>query len=594
MRIISIRGTDRFTGPATAPRQVVEVTLAGLRPVPARVRVHGPSVRTSSAPVVAGPGDDQVTVEVEVTFAAPAAEGTPCPVTAVAESSTERVSLDAVVTIAEAGWTMWLISHFHYDPVWWNTQAGFTDTWLDLPQAQEKRMPFQRSAFDLVRAHLAAAREDEDYRFVLAEVDYLKPHWDLHPEDRAELKRFILAGRIEIVGGAYNEPNTNLTNPESTIRNAIAGVAFQRDVLGADPRTAWQLDVFGHDPAFPGLMADAGLDSSVWARGPWHHVGARRHTGDITRMQFPSEFEWISPSGRGLLTSYLADHYVAGWDIERAGDLDAAIQAAYRQFSSLRQVAATRNVLLPVGHDHNLPSRFCTAVCREWNARYTWPRFTVGLPREFFAAVRDDARRRNVTISTQTRDMNPVYTGKDVSYIDTKQAQRAAETAVLDAERAATLATLLGAGYPHEILDKAWRLLVYGAHHDAITGTESDQVYLDLVAGWREATELGREVLAGAVSHLAAQVGTTAAQVGITADQQRQPPDTYPAPQAPSRALPGEGDMGEGLPMIWGVTGGIIPPGERLFSRSIRFPGREMASVLSHCATPSPVAAACG
>ena len=514
MRITSVRGTDLFTGPAAAPRQVVEVTLAGARSAPVQVRVDGPSVSTP-APAFAGPGDEEVTVEVGVIFAAPVREGTPCQVTAVAEARTERVTLDAMVTVAETGWTMWLISHFHYDPVWWNTQAGFTDTWLDLPLAQEKRMPFQRSAFDLVRAHLAAAREDEDYRFVLAEVDYLKPHWDLHPEDRADLKRFISQNRIEIVGGAYNEPNTNLTNPESTIRNAIAGVAFQRDVLGADPRTAWQLDVFGHDPAFPGLMADAGLDSSVWARGPWHHVGARRHTGDITRMQFPSEFEWVSPSGRGLLTSYLADHYVAGWDIERAGNLDEAIRAAYRQFSSLRQVAATRNVLLPVGHDHNLPSRFCTAVCREWNSRYTWPRFVVGLPREFFAAVRDDARRRGVTISTQTRDMNPVYTGKDVSYIDTKQAQRSAETAVLDAERAAALASLLGARYPREVLDKAWRLLVYGAHHDAITGTESDQVYLDLVAGWREATDLGREVLAEAVGHLAAQADTT---VGTAVD----------------------------------------------------------------------------
>jgi alpha-mannosidase len=509
VRITGLRSTDLFTGPVAAPRQVVEVTLTGPRTAPVSVRVQGPAVSTPD-PAIAEPGDGQITVEVEVVFSAPAREGTPCPVTAIAETigGSGRLTLDGTVTVAETGWTMWLISHFHYDPVWWNTQAGFTETWLDQPLAQEKRMPFQRSAFDLVRAHLAAAREDEDYRFVLAEVDYLKPHWDLHPEDRDDLRRFIADGRIEIVGGAYNEPNTNLTHPESTIRNVIAGLEFQRDVLGADPRTAWQLDVFGHDPAFPGIMADAGLDSSVWARGPWHHVGARRHAGDITRMQFPSEFEWMSPSGRGLLTSYLADHYVAGWDIERVDTLGEAVREAYRQFSSLRQVAATRNVLLPVGHDHNLPSRFCTAVCREWNARYTWPRFVVGLPRDFFAAVRGDARRRGTTLSTQTRDMNPVYTGKDVSYIDTKQAQRAAETTVLDAERAATLAWMLGASYPRDALDKAWRLLVYGAHHDAITGTESDQVYLDLVAGWREASELGREVLTGAIGHLAEQVDT--------------------------------------------------------------------------------------
>src|SRR5262249_6484389 len=93
----------------------------------------------------------------------------------------------------------------------------------------------------------------------------------------------------------------------------------------------------------------------------------------------------------------------------------------------------------------------------------------------------------------QTRDMNPIYTGKDVSYIDTKQANRAAENAVLDAERFAVFAALLtGAEYPHAALAKAWVQLAYGAHHDAITGSESDQVYLDLLTGWRDAWELGR------------------------------------------------------------------------------------------------------
>ena len=75
--------------------------------------------------------------------------------------------------------------------------------------------------------------------------------------------------------------------------------------------------------------------------------------------------------------------------------------------------------------------------------------------------------------------MNPIYTGKDVSYIDTKQANRAAEDAVLGAERFAVFAALLsGARYPEAALAKAWVQLAWGAHHDAITGSESDQVYL--------------------------------------------------------------------------------------------------------------------
>ena len=103
--------------------------------------------------------------------------------------------------------------------------------------------------------------------------------------------------------------------------------------------------------------------------------------------------------------------------------------------------------------------------------------------------------------------MNPVYTGKDVSYIDTKQAQRAIETAVAEAERLGTLAWLAGAPYPHAALDKAWRLLAYGAHHDGITGVESDQVYLDLLGGWREAWELGSAARRDAAAYLA-QGGT--------------------------------------------------------------------------------------
>jgi hypothetical protein len=98
--------------------------------------------------------------------------------------------------------------------------------------------------------------------------------------------------------------------------------------------------------------------------------------------------------------------------------------------------------------------------------------------------------------------MNPVYTGKDVSYIDTKQGQRAIETAVTEAERLGTLAWLAGAPYPHAALDKAWRILAYGAHHDAITGVESDQVYLDLLGSWREAWELASAARRDAAAYL--------------------------------------------------------------------------------------------
>ncbi len=204
-----------------------------------------------------------------------------------------------------------MVSHFHYDPVWWDTQGEFTESRLLLP-GEDGSLPEVRTAFELVALHLDEARRDPDYKFVLAELDYLKPYLDTHPEDRADLRRFLAEGRVELVGGSYNEPNTNLTSAELTIRNAVYGLAYQRDVAGGDPRTAWMLDAFGHDPGYPGLMAAAGLTESSWARGPYHQWGPQRTVGDNTRMQMRSEFEWVSPDGQGLLTGYMPNHYGAG------------------------------------------------------------------------------------------------------------------------------------------------------------------------------------------------------------------------------------------------------------------------------------------
>ena len=510
MRITGVHSTDFYRGSTARPLQLIRVQLrndgggivGGQDPV--MVTVNGPLVTTPEPAVIGdlAPGAE-VTAEVGVEIAAPAQPGSSRPVTVIATAAAGVVTeATATITVAEPGWVMWMVSHFHYDPVWWNTQGQFLQTRLLLPD-DKGELPEVRTAFELVRLHLDAARRDPDYKFVLAEIDYLKPHFDAHPEDRADLLDFIKSGRIELVGGNYNEPNTNLTCAESTIRNAVFGIGYQRDVLGGNPRTAWMLDAFGFDPGYPGLMAAAGLAESSWARGPFHQWGPNRSIGHNNQMQFASEFEWLSPDGTGLLTSYMANHYSAGWLAgHHAKTLEKAEADAYQQFSELAPVAATRNVLLPVGGDHVIPSRWATASHRDWNARYVWPRFVTAVPNEFFAAVREQAAAGDVWITPQTRDMNPVYTGKDVTYIDTKQGQRAAETAVLDGERLATLAWLTGAHYPIASLDKAWRLLAFGAHHDAITGTEGDQVYLDLLGGWREAWERGDQARRDAVAHL--------------------------------------------------------------------------------------------
>ncbi|MEV6976895.1 NEW3 domain-containing protein [Kitasatospora sp. NPDC093806] len=504
--ITAVESTDLFTGPEDAPRQLLRVTVHG----PAtRIAVTGPGVRGEAT------GTGPVEVPLELTGDAP--PGTRLPVRVEAGGATA----EGVVEVAEPGWTMFLVSHFHYDPVWWNTQAAYTSPWELLSADATTRPLWERNGFALVDAHLDLALRDPVYKFVLAEVDYLKPYFDQHPERREALRRLLERGQVELVGGTYNEPNTNLTGAETTIRNLVYGIGYQRDILGGDPQTAWQLDVFGHDPQFPGHLAAAGLTGSAWARGPFHQWGPiqknfREAKDDARVMQFPSEFEWIAPSGDGVLTHYMPHHYSAGWWMDSSADLATAERAVYDLYAKLKPVGATKNLLLPVGTDYTPPNKWVTEIHRSWASRYVWPRFVCATPRDFLDAVRAELAATGRRPSPQSRDMNPVYTGKDVSYIDTKQAQRAAEVAAVDAEKLAALATAQGLGrYPAAALDKVWRQLAYGAHHDAITGSESDQVYLDLLGGWREAHDLAAEVRDRSLDALAGRIATAASDTAL-------------------------------------------------------------------------------
>jgi hypothetical protein len=91
---------------------------------------------------------------------------------------------------------------------------------------------------------------------------------------------------------------------------------------------------------------------------------------------------------------------------------------------------------------------------------------------------------------------------------DLKIGQRLAENVTLNAEKFGSIAYLLGAKYPDLALDKAWRQIFFGSHHDAITGTPSDSAFLDLVLGYREAIELSQGALDDSLRFISKQINT--------------------------------------------------------------------------------------
>src|SRR5271166_3790438 len=130
MRIASIESTDLFVGTAQRPLQVVRVTLVNEEPgtASARLGVQGAGVRDPGPFGIndLNPGEEKA-FEVPVEIAAPYQPGSTRRVTVTLDSEAGRTAAEADITVAEPGWTMWMVSHFHYDPVWWNTQGQFTE-----------------------------------------------------------------------------------------------------------------------------------------------------------------------------------------------------------------------------------------------------------------------------------------------------------------------------------------------------------------------------------------------------------------------------------------------------------------------------------
>ena len=431
VELISAESTELFTGPPDEPHQIVRVSYAGCTE-PTPVRVVGDGLETVGS-AVAQPGDGSIEVSVRVTDAVVGDRRAARAVAADAELSFD-------FTVAEPGWTMFMISHFHYDPVWWNTQAAYTSVWTEDPPGRCR----QTNGFDLVHAHLEMARREPEYKFVLAEVDYLKPYWDTHPRGprrpAAADRRGPRRGHGRHVQRAEHQPH----QPRDGDPELRARLRLSARRHGRRPGNRMAARRVRARSAVPGDGGRRRADVEFVGAGtapPVGPDGGRRRSRTHAVRQRVRMDGAVGPRAADALHARPL----------RGGLVDGLVAVARRGRGGrpttcsrgLKRVALTRNVLLPVGTDYTPPNKWVTEIHRDWNARYTWPRFVCALPREFFAAVRAELDERGGAPSPQTRDMNPIYTGKDVSYIDTKQANRAAENAVLEAERFAVFAGLL-------------------------------------------------------------------------------------------------------------------------------------------------------
>jgi len=329
-------------------------------------------------------------------------------------------------------------------------------------------------AFDLFRQYLEACRQDQGYHLVLPGVAFLRLYLAANSEQREFVRELAAAGRLELAGG-FTRASALCVQGESLIRDLQYARWYADGIIRVRPEVYLSLTP-GDGLQVPQILSQAGFAALVSARP----------TGDCSPRYA------LAPDG----SCVIEEPVHPGYRPQTLADFLATIGDGANGHSHLK------NDLRLLGDDMAEPADWLTGHTADFEAR----NLAVSTPSRYLAEMRLDPAQERPALPVSAHEPVPSSPGALISRSDLKIANRLAENALLDAEKWATMASLLGAKYPHFALDKAWRQVLFGQHRDAISGSSNDVSFVDLLAGYREALELAHGVQENALAHIVAHV----------------------------------------------------------------------------------------
>lgn len=350
--------------------------------------------------------------------------------------------------------TVHMIFSAHVDPIWlWHWTSGL-DTLLATC----------RSACERLDAH-------PDLHFVRNEAWGYDLIERISPPLFERIRRHVAAGRWHIVGGWWIQPDCNGPGGEGLRRQIALGHAYFRDRFGFVPRTAYNIDTFGHAATLPDLLRAAGQDRYVMMRPQEHE------------LELPARlFRWRSrEGGPEVVTFRVARGYAC-----REITLDHVRPALTH---------------LPPGIDHTMcfvglgdhgggPTERQIAWCREHRDALPGARLIFSSPDAFFDAIWD------------RRETLPVVTGElQMHAVGCYSVHRAVKVGVRRAEHALAQAEVVRAIDPRPEpqtearLAEAWQRVCFHHFHDTYGGTCVPSAYEIVHAQLGQSLTLADEIV---------------------------------------------------------------------------------------------------
>jgi alpha-mannosidase len=358
-------------------------------------------------------------------------------------------------------------------------------------------------------------REYPTYTYTQSAAQYSEWMADKYPEMNAEIKQRVQEGRWELVGGMWLEPDLNMPDGESLVRQLLVGQATWEKIYGKRTRIGWNPDSFGYNWQLPQIYKRSGIDYFVTQKMFWN---------DTNKLPLKL-FWWESPDGSKVLTYFPHDYANTNLDPTRlAKDLAQA-----RTFSP----GMTEMMdLYGIGDHGGGPTRAMLDEGLHWmEPGKVIPKEEFGTAQSYFSKVETQLNPDSPTWNYKTLAKGDTAlpapaaaqislpTWKDELYLeyhrgvfttqaDQKRNMRNSEEWLLDAEKYASLAWLDGQAYPEKELTDGWKHVLFNQFHDLAAGSGIGVIYRDAQKDYDQVKWAADEVSSHSLTTLTAHVDT--------------------------------------------------------------------------------------
>ena len=325
-----------------------------------------------------------------------------------------------------------------------------------------------------------------DFGFAQSQPGAYVPIQQQFPAEFARIQQAGQRGQWDVVGGFWNESDTNMPSGEALVRSLFVGQRYFKQNFGRYAETGWLPDSFGHSAQLPQIYEGVGLRNFYHQRG-----------GDGTRFAW-----WQSPDGSRVLKAQ-TDHYDAPVEPEQLTEpWDNARRYGLKQ--SL--------VVFGVGDHGGGPTREQILKGKAFQQSSLLPQVQFLTADAFFRQLRADPAANILPVISD--DLQYVAVGGYTTHADVKADVRASENDLYTAEVLASLAAMRGRPYPIAGFAQAWKPTVFAQFHDIMCGTAIHSTYDWMREQLAPARRFTSEQIAQTLTTLAAAADTRGGQKG--------------------------------------------------------------------------------